>query len=173
MSAELKEYGIPHERSDYRCHVCFGEGNVYLFKTVDCVSIIESRAYKQVPAYQPGIKEPTAMGYLVPPADIPGAKPVKIPPDILTSVLSNINKSSPTTAKGSYASKVVRAMLYRGLLPVSILSYEITERRDQLDGIDLLTKQIRIQVKCDWDGGVNGTGNLYIQTHEANPLKRH
>ena len=30
----------------------------------------------------------------------------------------------------------------------------------------------RIQVKCDYDAGPGGTGNLFLQTAECNPLKQ-
>ena len=40
----------------------------------------------------------------------------------------------------------------------------------------LVTASLRIQVKCDYRGGpreLGGSGNLFLQTHECNPLRRH
>ncbi len=47
----------------------------------------------------------------------------------------------------------------------------------QIRGVDIVVRgQWRIQVKCDYDAGRgkdgSGTGNLFLQVAERNPLKR-
>jgi hypothetical protein len=49
----------------------------------------------------------------------------------------------------------------------------------QIDGDDIVVltgaNRVHIQVKCDYPGGdkaLGGTGNLYLQVAERNPLKK-
>jgi len=167
----LIEYGIKQEQTDYRCHVCFGEWRIYIYKTADGRKAIESNAYASRSAKQPGVDHITALGYAVPVNHIPGIRGVEIP---FWRGHCPVTKDSSTSEKGRAAVRCIQAMLERGLMPISLGSSEVGNQKMQIQGTDIVIYcQLRIQVKCDWDGGFNGTGNLYIQTHELNPLGRH
>jgi hypothetical protein len=50
--------------------------------------------------------------------------------------------------------------------------YEVDDWEFQVRGVDLvLARRVTIQVKCDYNAGNAGTGNLYIQTKECNLFK--
>jgi hypothetical protein len=174
MTSPLSKHGIQTERAAYRCHVCLGEGGVYVFSTASALHAISQLPdkYKRS-AYQQGVDGPTAQGYVVKIKDIPGCVVMKIPQSILEDARRRVNIDSPTSAKGQAARDVVIAMLQRGSLPLPMAA-TIAPRQDDIDGIDLYVENERwsLQVKCDWKGGLTGTGNLYIQTHERNPLGR-
>lgn len=170
----LIDYGICQESSDLRCHVCYGEGYLYVYKTNDGIAACSTGNYPLKPAYQPGVTHATATGYLVPPDDICGCKRVKIPPRGQQWALDKIDKQSDTGKKGSVTARLVAYMLKHGLIPMPLGSEEVGDQRLQIEGVDILVFcRLRIQVKCDWDGGRDGTGNLFLQMSETNPLGRH
>ena len=169
---DLVDYGIQTEESDYRIHVCFGEGYIYVFQTAEGIEACKSGRYRCVAAHQPGVNYRTAEGYLVPPDDLSTCQRIRIPSDILIHCRC-IRKAS-TSAKGRAAIQTVKAMTVRGLVPVPILADEVTEEDMQVKGVDILmVANVRMQVKCDYDGGISGTGNLYLQVRELNPLGLH
>ena len=74
-------------------------------------------------------------------------------------------------------------MVLNGLLPIPAIADNVREIDVQLLGGDVIIKpnairkdEIVIQVKCDYDGGereLGGTGNLFLQVAESNPLGIH
>ena len=169
----LIDYGIYQEKTDYRCHVCLGEGYLYIYRTDAGIAACESGRYPELPARQPGVDGFTAKGYCVPPLDIEGCDRVRIPDNWLDIARAKAPQSASTTQKGAIATKLVRAMLRRGRIPVSLGSREVGNQQLQIEGCDIIVSaNFRIQVKCDYPGGVGGTGRLYLQTAERNPLKR-
>lgn len=163
------EYGIMQELSDWRVHVCFGEGFAYLFKTDAGREACDSGTYRKLPAFQPGVDGATAYGYVVPPMDIRGCKRIEIPEGIQAP-----SPKDTTSAKGRAAERCAQEMFRRGLLPIEIETSFITDENVQMQGIDIVVKdRARIEIKCDYAGGVDGTGNLYLQISERNPLGRH
>jgi len=114
-SGNLVTYGVEHEVSDWRCHVCFGEGAVYLFPTDSIKQVVDNRDFSIGEAGQPGVEGITGVGLLVPCAEIPDLCRVPIP--------QWMQAKTPVTRQS-----------------------------------------------CDWNGGTSGTGNLFIQTAECNPL---
>jgi len=173
----LVQYGIYQEQSDYRCHVCFGEGFIYLYPTQSGIDACDSGHFRKKPAYQPDEDDPTAEGYLVPPGEITHCISAPIQPNILRQALAMIPDRCSTTRKGEVATKLVRHMLRHGKLAIPFQSLEVTDRKIQIDGTDLIINcSIRIQVKCDWRGGDHSdtsTGNLFLQVAERNPFNRH
>lgn len=171
----LIDYGIMQEKSDYRVHVCFGEGFAYLFKTKDGKEACETakgKGYKPLPAYQPGVRGATAEGFVIRPVNIHGCQRIEIPPDIKFSTL--VYPRASTTEKGDAAVRCAQLMFRRGLLPIELDMAFIEEKDIQILGCDLVVQgKPRIEVKCDYNGGQNGTGNLYLQISERNPLNKH
>jgi hypothetical protein len=177
----LIEYGIQTEQSDFRVHVCPVVKKVYVYRTVHGLSAIQEGHYRMVPGYQDGIDEPTAKGYLVPPDDIKACIAISFPSEVW-DYYQFVEKES-TSKKGDKAKTLVMDMLREGFLPVPIWPTEVTARRAQLLGIDIILeptngkqKEISIQVKCDYKGGsktYGGTGNLFLQIAECNPSKHY
>jgi hypothetical protein len=169
---KLQDYGIQTEISDYRAHVCFGEGFVYIYPTACGQEQCVPDKWPVKPGYQQGCKQATSQGYLVPPKAIRNCRRLPIPYDWPTKL--GVSADASTTEKGQWAVEIVKGMLKRALLPLHIGSREIGDQRLQVAGVDLIIDStIHIQVKCDYDGGVDGTGNLFLQIAECNPHKRH
>lgn len=169
--SELIDYGIYQENSHIRAHVSVSARCVYVFRTQVALSLVESGIYPQRSAYQPGVSGATALGYIVPIADMPDMRRVTWN-DV--AWWEYFDPEMSTTEKGALAVRVVQRTLEKGLFPLW-LDLVITDAGKELDiqGTDILVRGLwRIQVKCDYNAGENGTGNLYIQTAERNPLKR-
>lgn len=175
-NVKLVRYGIGEEESDYRVHVCFVEGYVYVFPTEDANLLIKTFGFVNRPAYQTsqnGKKIKTAKGYPVPVESIKSCghlQRVKIPNDI--SEKYPIWKDDREDIKGKQAEKIVEAMCKKGLISVKP-EMERTSSDEQKKGQDFKSKPSIWQVKCDYKGGSTGTGNLYIQTEECNPFGLH
>lgn len=178
---KLVDYGIQNEDSHIRVHVCPKVQRVYVYPT-DCgISAIQTGQYHNTPGFQAGIAIPTAMGYLVPPFDIKRCVALSLNGDVWDSL--GFQRIQTTTIKGQKAVRLIVEMLKQGLFPIPVQAYEITDRDLQIKGADVVIKagtvtkdDIIIQVKCDFDGGekeLGGTGNLYLQVAECNPLRRH
>lgn len=167
----LANYGIHTEQSHYRFHVCFKTGMAYIYKTQNGAQCCDNR-FRKVSARQPGVSYATAEGYLVPPARIPGCREMKIPKAFLDRV--QCVPTDTTSEKGRKAVWVARMMFLRGMVPLSVSSEEVVAADMQLSGTDIIIKQnARVQVKCDFDGGSAGTGYLFLQVAELNPLRAH
>ena len=168
---ELYESGIFDELADIRAHVCFGEGYVYVFSTSEARKACMGEGIPKAKGYQPGVAQATADGYLVKPYQILKCRRIPIPQDILDQL--NPQLSDSTSAKGEKAEYTVSEMIKLGRIWLPTEIEPVTDKERQLEGIDLVVHTItKIQTKCDFRGGVLGTGNLYIQTDEINPLKR-
>ena len=173
---KLVEYGIQTEKSDYRIHVCFKTTAVYFFKTAEAVRWLEanSQRYKLTKAYQPGVSSHTALGYLVPPFDIPGCRLIGFPLDRLHVV--NCQRSDSPSIKGQKAVAISQTLFERGIVPIPMKVTLVDAKNEQIKGIDVMAHtSINVQVKCDFDGGEGlwASGYLYLQTAERNPLGRH
>lgn len=179
-NTDLVEYGIQTEKSDWRAHVCWKVARVFYYPT-DCgVRAVESGKYQDAAAYQEidGRSVKTATGKLVPPRSIGRCTSYKIPSDLRE--LFTITRTHPPNIKGEFAVQIVKAMVLRGLMPPMVpLAEEQGDLQVQIEGVDIIITSnftMRLQVKCDFDGGPSdwgGTGNLYLQTAECNPLGLH
>lgn len=168
----LHKYGIMNEESDYRIHVCFKPGRAYIFRTDAGRFVCESGEFQTRKAYQSGVNGATANGYIVPPNKIPGCEGVKIPSDIISKI--NCIETDSTSVKGDKAVLCAMTMLERGLFHISIKTSFINAKDIQRKGVDLIVvSRTKIEVKCDYNGGPGGTGNLYLQIAERNPLGHH
>lgn len=168
----MYEYGIAQEKSTQRAHVCFNVGTLYVYKTSACLESIDPNRHRVVNGYQPGVNYPTSKGYLVPPSDIKGIRRVSIPKKLLHRYM--ITDDQTTTQKGENAVNICTTLMRNGLFPFFVSPYEVTDHQMQINGTDILVKGDHlVQVKCDMRGGEGGTGNLFIQTHEINPLGMH
>lgn len=178
---QLVDYGIQNERSDIRVHVCPTVRRVYTYPTSCGIDAINTGKYRARLGYQPGVEYATAKGYLIPPMDIPRCVCLQLP-DIAWGWIA-FRREDSTTTKGDKATRLVAVMLKRGMLPIPALGVEVACRDLQISGTDIFVPQgalrdrsIHIQVKCDFDGGsreLGGTGNLFLQVAECNPLGRH
>ncbi len=174
----LVEYGIQTEQSDVRAHVCPAVRRVYVYPTASGLSAVSAGKYPLRPAYQPGWPEPTAEGYLVPPEDIPNCVELRFR-DRAWDALA-FDRGESTTAKGDKAVRLVKSMLKQGLLPLPSESQVVEEMDMQVKGTDIFVRanqlrerDVRVQVKCDFNGGrkeLGGTGNLFLQARERNPF---
>jgi hypothetical protein len=169
----LVAYGIQQDRSDLRAHVCFVAGVLYVYTTKAGQACVKQNVFPQCPVRTNNII--TARGYLVPPGKITGCYRVDIPDELLAK--HAISKRDTTTAKGRKAVAIVMDMLADALFPLPLNSSAIEDIKLQYEGLDvLIAANIRIQVKCDYEGGekhIGGTGNLFLQIAECNPFRRH
>lgn len=175
MSAELFDYGIHNESSDIRAHVGMLTNRVYVFSTADGKRVFKEwkdRKEQSLPAYQLGVETPTAWGFAVPWNSIPNIKVVKFPREWAI----DFSFTSLTTEKGRVAVDIVTKLLKQGSFPLWIEGIECQDREINISGTDIIVKgKWKIQVKCDAKCGhreYGGSGNLYLQICEANPLKR-
>jgi len=173
-SPMLFDYGIQTEKSDIRCHVAPGTRMIFVFQTKAALSILNGK-YPLVDGFQPNIGYATARGYLVPPDDIPGLRRVRWTSTPWWGWFSGDQSASQ---KGKQAVRVVTELIKEGRFPLWGLSSESCSVDTQKAGVDIVLSGIwRIQVKCDFNAGKDekncGTGNLFLQIAETNPLGLH
>jgi len=180
----LTSYGIQNEKSLIRVHVCPIAKRVYVYPTQNGIKAIETGQYYCVHGYQNGIEEPTSKGYLVPPFHIKSCVGLGFRNKVWTAI--DFNSDDTTSGKGDKAVKLVLSMIENGLFPflAIVTANEITDKALQVEGQDIIIsasaihvlEDIVIQVKCDYPGGeksLGGSGNLFLQIAESNPLKRY
>jgi len=171
----LFPYGIQTEQSDIRAHVAVLARRILVFRTTEMLRAIEEKKFPSSLAFQLGINQPTAQGYLV---------PIKAVPDIRILNFQSYHwdsfppQTADTSSRGKAAVEVVCELLKRGRFPLWIEAGETEDKTIQINGTDIIvTANKRIQVKCDYCAGekiwaAGCTGNLFIQTAEINPFKR-
>lgn len=168
----LVEHGIQTENSDIRCHVAPGTRNIFVFQTAPALLLLDGIPPSRVrTASQPGVRGITARGAVVPWEDIPGIRRIQWR---TVEWWTWFHKDQSTSEKGRHAVEVVQHLLGAGRFP--LWCGDVDESRDrtiQIAGTDIVVNgKWRIQVKCDYDAGPGGTGNLFLQTAECNPLKQ-
>lgn len=172
----LFNHGIQTEKSHIRAHVGVLSKTLFVFPTASALACIKKGWYETRPAYQPGVSGPTALGYLVPPADIEDLQCLQIPEDRLNGFEQNLT----TSQKGDWAVAIVQDALRWGVFPLWTSSQFVTDVEMQVSGTDVEVKgKWKIEVKCDYTAsfeyGIPDPrchGNLFLQTSERNPLKR-
>ena len=172
LALGLVEYGIRTERSDIRAHVSVVNRAVYVFKTQDGLSAITESAREERWASQPGVSGPTAKGWLVPVEAIRDIRTLRFQS---WEGWGDFQPTLSTSLKGQLAVDCVIATMRLGRFPLWFDALEDKDERIQQQGTDILVFcRKKIQVKCDYYGGTKplGTGNLFFQSHERNPLKR-
>jgi hypothetical protein len=171
----MVSYGIQDDTSDLRFHVCVNAKHVYWFEPRHGNEAIET--YKdelpQVPVFTGAIQ--TATGFLMPPDLIKSIRWAKIPDDIFNSAHFDLRDNQST--KGRKAESLVRSMIQAGLISLVMDTAVYSEKETQVAGLDVVVKMAEdLQVKCDWKGGhkeFGGSGNLFLQDKECNPLGMH
>lgn len=164
-------YGIATEQSDMRVHVSVCTNLAFVFETEAMRKFVneDPAGFRDVPAYQPGVKGATARGLLVPVwlAGFVEAVSYEGHVDVKPSA------AWTTSQKGEWAASVVAELAKCGRLPLYIRNAsEHWSRKVQISGTDVkVSEAFRIQTKCDWSSCPEG--NLFIQTHEINPLGMH
>lgn len=151
----LTNYGFQTEQSHLRAHVSIAAKTIYLFQTEMGRRAIRTGKFRIVSVWLGG--ENTAQGYLVPPSAIPECVSIPIPDELLKEL--PIKPTDLVTVKGAKAEEYVRRLIGGEL---------VTNRASQFAGIDLWVGPIGIQVKCDFNAGEGGTGNLFLQVAEYN-----
>lgn len=174
LTSPLVEYGIHTEESDIRAHVSVVNRAIYVFETWRGVEAITRNNPPLRHAGQPGVKGPTAEGWVVAVGSIEDLRRLRFHS---WGKWSDFTAGLSTTEKGAMAVECVMAAMLRGRFPLWIAGREAEGLDAQIAGTDILIAlNKRVQVKCDFRGGDgppngNGTGNLYLQKAERNPLK--
>ena len=169
---ELFNSGIHTENSDIRAHVGVANRKVYVFQTkhgVDAMSACD--VTKE--AFQPGVVYATARGKIVPWDSIKG---IRVLPCTNWSRWNEFHPLMTTSQRGALAVACVIDIMKAGRFPLWLDAWEDERENVQIKGTDiLLFCRKKIQVKCDWSCGErpNGTGNIFLQIAERNPLKMH
>lgn len=173
VEVELIEYGIHTEQSDIRAHVSVVAKCIYVFETFRGIDAIRANKPKLAPAYQVGVDGPTATGYLVKTEWIQDLRRVKY----YSWQWDKFSPGLSTTEKGRLAVLCVSDALRIGRFPLWVNGNDNLSRAIQVSGTDIIVScNKRIQVKCDYKGGDcndGGTGNLFLQNAERNPLRRY
>lgn len=170
----LFEYGIQTENSDIRAHVSVVNKTVYVFPTKNGIrTIAEHPECVSRPAFQPGVNGETARGF---PVSVEWIEDLRRRKFQSWEGWEMFSERLSTTQKGKLAVSCVVEIMKRGLFPFWIDVSESNRENVQLKGTDILVFcRKRIQVKCDFRGGDRplGTGNLFLQHAERNPLTMH
>lgn len=173
MEPELFDYGIQTEDSDIRAHVSVTNRAIYVFQTSEGLLAVERHQPPERPAYQDGVRGATAIGWLVRPDWISGLR--KVPCDNWPGWHRFLKPGLSTSDKGALAVECVTSALRSGAFPLWIEAEESGDKSVQIAGTDIVVCcKKRIQVKCDSRCGERplGTGNLFLQRAERNPLRR-
>lgn len=177
MNSKLVDHGIQTEESDIRVHVAPATRSVIVFKTAEALRAISSNRYPLVTARQVGFDGITAEGYLVPWKDISDHIRLTQKDFYGNYWWKKFDQAMGTPAKGQTAVDFVLEMLNKGRFPLWADSQAVKDIEIDKAGTDILVRGVwRIQVKCDFRAGpsvVGGTGNLFIQVAECNPLRRY
>jgi len=170
---DLIEYGIHTEKSDIRAHVSVVNRSVYVFQTMEALDVIRRYEPPLRTAFQPGIDFPTAEGWL---ASIDWFSDLRNLKFYSWPGWDRFADEMTTTEKGALAVECVTALMENARFPIWINAQESGETEIQIAGTDIVVFCNRkVQVKCDWRCGHKplGTGNLFLQRAERNPLAYH
>jgi hypothetical protein len=168
----LFEYGIQTEHSDIRAHVSAVNQTIYVFPTRNAIDAVFREPREERYACQRGVAGPTAIGWLVPVQAIEDVRRVKFSS---WEGWTQLRDDLTTSRKGQLAVACVIGAMKRGRFPFWLDATEDERQHVQILGTDVLVFcKKKVQVKCDFHSGDKplGTGNLYFQRAERNPLKR-
>ena len=172
LDASLFEYGIHTEASDIRAHVSVVNRTIYVFQTRLGVEAIERENPPLRTASQPGVSGITAEGWVVAVTSIPDLRRVKFES---WGGWPEFSEHLTTSAKGALAVRCTIEAMKRGRFPFWLDATEDERENVQILGTDILVFcRKRVQVKCDYRCGDRplGTGNLFLQRAERNPLRK-
>jgi len=167
----LTEYGIHTEDSDVRAHVSVVNRCILAFRTMAGRDAITRLDPPLRSARQPGVDAVTAVGWIVPVDEIEDLRTLRF---YSWPKWGRFTPELSTSEKGSLAVQCVIDCLAAGRFPLWIVAEENDERAVQIRGTDIvLSGKTKIQVKCDYRSGPAplGTGNVFLQQAEMNPLR--
>lgn len=173
----LFPHGIQTENSDIRAHVSVVCKRIFVFQTKNAVQVIRDLAPQHPEwtrtAKQKGIAGITARGYAVPIEFVQDVRSIAMDP--AWSGWGSWTQDLSTSERGEKAVKCVCGAIKRGLFPFWLDGQEDRRENIQIKGTDIVIfARKKIQVKCDFTAGpkhFGGSGNLFLQTSERNPLK--
>ncbi len=171
LAPELVEYGIHTEGSDIRAHVSAVNRTIYVFPTRNAVAAIARVSPPLRFAGQPGVDGPTGQGWPMPVEEIADLRRVRFQS---WEGWTQLRPDLSTSRKGRLAVVCVIAAMKRGRFPFWLDAAEDERQNVQILGTDILVFcRKKVQVKCDYTAGDRplGTGNLFLQRAERNPLK--
>jgi len=171
LDAELFEYGIHTENSDVRAHVSVVNRTIYVFPTRHGIEAVRAKPREKKPAGQCGVEGPTGLGWIVPVDEIADLRRVRFQS---WEGWTQFRCGLSTSRKGALAVMCVIGAMKRGRFPFWLDATEDERQNVQILGTDILVFcRKKVQVKCDYHGGDKpaGTGNLFLQCAERNPLK--
>jgi len=169
----LHDYGIHNENSDVRAHVSVVNRKIYVFRTCDGIAAVKRLNPPVKDAFQLGVNGKTATGWTVPWDAIEGIRRVRMEHWNNWKLFS---RELTTDVKGRLAVECVVAAMNDGCFPFWVIAAESSDSRIQIKGTDIVVQHgCKIQVKCDYVAGEKpaGSGNLFLQKSERNPLGRH
>jgi len=172
MTPSLFDSGIHTENSDIRAHVSVAGKTIYVFQTKHGVAAMEASTNIKE-ASQPGVEGITAKGKAVPWDSIKGLRRLKYHS---WPRWDEFSQQMTTSQKGSLAVSCVTDSMREGRFPFWLDAAEDKRENIQIKGTDIVIFcRKKIQVKCDWHCGERppGTGNIFLQFAERNPLKAH
>lgn len=177
-SNQLVGYGIQNEESDIRAHVCPKIKRVYVFPTKSGQEAIE-KSKNNTYGYQENVSYPTAIGKRIPWQKIKSCISIGFRDSAWDAM--HFSEKDDTSVKGKKAVRLISEATKNGLFPIPLIDKcdSSLSKEIEIKGQDIIVhvagQIINIQVKCDYLGGdkkLGGTGYLYLQTHEINPLKK-
>lgn len=129
---------------------------------------------------QPCIEYETARGLLVPLEDINPQYVLmseEYPWEQWYAYLKTCRNNELTTQKGRMAVNCVTNAIRMNKFPLWVCGHINNDREIDIQGTDIIVSASRrIQVKYDeraYPRIMGGSGNLFIQTHECNPMKNY
>ena len=167
---QLINYGITEEESNFRIHVFPKSNNLYLILTKELKELIKVKNYKIVSVYTNNIV--TAQGYLVPIKDInylPSTLEIPLAQS-WNDIKKQIGKGDLDNSEKGFIAETVAQWSLISFFKIPFDSIKNATKDEQLKGIDFKINAETFQVKCDYNGGEKGTGNLFIQINECNPF---
>lgn len=176
----MTTHGPLTEIATWRAHCSPVTQRVFLFRNADLRTLLDARLYqgrpfqrKQIFLSLRGHRTQTAEGWLVPWRLVPGIQAFPLPP----LWWHKFQIGASTSAKGARAVEVFEAAVHCGCIPPlrgQIMRAATVD--EQKAGADLWCDAGYVEVKCDWLAGDRedgGSGNLFIQEREINPLRQH
>jgi len=156
----MVEYGITTSKAFLWAHVCPLDASIYWYKREDMLTVITNST---------SIEIPTARGHLV------SIHANRFPKGCIHDAdlgYDFFDRWSWETAVsddevGAFAEECfsVAVQQRRMMLPVGLKRYEKIE--EQREGKDFQCRaNYDVEIKADIRGGIWGTGNLFVQTHE-------
>lgn len=158
------EYGITTSKAHVWAHVCPLDADIYFYSRKKMLALMTN---------YPQVEIVSAKGHLV--KILPNEKQkggiidvIDVPWQWWREV--DIEGAPNDEEAGKRAEQIFHKCVDSGLFSIPCRANFYTELQDQFTGRDFsvvpLMPQVDVEVKLDAPGGLYGTGNLFVQTHE-------